>query len=138
MPVLSFMFCTDAFIFMLGMLVFLRVFVSLCSSPVGSFVQSKVDRVRVVFKSVGEALVGVMVNGFQQLFLVQKGVEGFLEVVADATVGSGGGVCMYILCSGAARVSEIIPCWVFEFVNTGAGGGERSDGRKPTSPNAVS
>jgi hypothetical protein len=28
MPVLSFMFCTDAFISMLGMLVFLRVFMS--------------------------------------------------------------------------------------------------------------
>jgi hypothetical protein len=59
MPVLGFMFCIDAFISMLGMLVFLRIFMSLCSSPVGSFVQSKVDRVCMVSKSIGEALVGV-------------------------------------------------------------------------------
>jgi hypothetical protein len=45
---------------------------------------------------------------------------------------------MYIWCSGAACVSEIIHCWVFEFVNTDAGGGERSDGGRPTSPKAVS
>jgi hypothetical protein len=58
-PVLSFMFCTDAFLSMLGMLVLIRVFMSLCSSPVGSFVQSKVSSVRVISKYVSKTLVSV-------------------------------------------------------------------------------
>jgi hypothetical protein len=59
MPVLSVMFCIDAFISMLGMLVFLHVFMSLSGSPLGSFVQSKIKNVRSVSKCVGKTLMGV-------------------------------------------------------------------------------
>lgn len=58
-PVPSFMFCIDAFVSMLGMLVFLRVFMSLCGSPIGSFVQSKIDNVCSVSRCVDETFVGV-------------------------------------------------------------------------------
>jgi hypothetical protein len=61
-----------------------------------------------------------------------------LAAAASVLNNFGGGVFMCVWFGAVVPVCRLLPCWDFEFVNTGIGGGERSVGAALTRSNAVS